>query len=121
MDITPLIPKDKLVIKSYSSCFFNISGVRRATDIIITGNIVTEWVDASLESILKRTVELDIRPEIVLVGYGRDNIKPNKQVANDFARYNIAIEFMDTGSACRTYNILLAEGREVCAFLKRFP
>ncbi len=55
--------------------------------------------------------------EIFILGTGTIRIFPAKDVAMLFSTNRIAFEVMDTGAACRTYNILLSEGRDVSAGL----
>jgi uncharacterized protein len=48
---------------------------------------------------------------LVIFGTGRRQAMPGKALRGAFAAAGIALEAMDTGAACRTYNVLLAEGR----------
>ncbi|MBO0743231.1 MAG: Mth938-like domain-containing protein, partial [Hyphomicrobiaceae bacterium] len=52
-----------------------------------------------------------------LLGTGHHQRMPELDVRRAFAAANIGLEAMDTGAACRTYNVLLAEGRPVGAAL----
>ena len=56
-------------------------------------------------------------PEIVLLGTGAAQRFPHPRLSASLAARRIAVEAMDTGAACRTYNILMAEGRKVLAAL----
>jgi uncharacterized protein len=51
----------------------------------------------------------------LLLGTGRNQIFPGSPIRQAFLDYNLGLEVMDTGAACRTYNVLLAEGRDVAA------
>ena len=53
----------------------------------------------------------------MLFGTGARQVLPGAEVRRAFADVHIALEAMDTGAACRTYNVLLAEGRPVGAAL----
>ena len=55
--------------------------------------------------------------EFVLLGAGAVNALPPRPVREALQRAGIGLEFMDTPSACRTYNILTAEGRKLAAAL----
>jgi uncharacterized protein len=57
------------------------------------------------------------RPDVVLLGTGRVIRFPAPQVTRLLAASQIGLEVMDTPAACRTYNILAAEGRRVVAAL----
>jgi uncharacterized protein len=54
---------------------------------------------------------------VLLLGTGRRQQLPDAEVRRVFEAAGIALEAMDTGAACRTYNVLLAEGRPVGAAL----
>lgn len=55
------------------------------------------------------------RPDVVLLGTGQQLRFPSNDIRRYFLQQQIGLEVMDTGAACRTYNILLAEGRNVAA------
>ena len=58
-----------------------------------------------------------LEPELILVGTGARQIFPAPAFAAQFLRAGIGVEIMDTGAACRTYNVLVAEQRRVVALL----
>jgi uncharacterized protein len=60
---------------------------------------------------------LDYDPEIVLLGTGATQHFPHPRETAPLAEAHVGIEVMDTRAACRTYNILAAEGRRVVAAL----
>ena len=57
------------------------------------------------------------QPDIVLLGTGSRLIFPDRDIHQRFGTRGIGVEVMDTAAACRTYNVLLAEGRNVMALL----
>ena len=57
------------------------------------------------------------QPEIVLLGTGRAQRFPHPRLSAALAAAHVGFEVMDTRAACRTYNILLGEGRRVVAAL----
>ncbi len=64
---------------------------------------------------LKRVLALD--PELVLLGTGPQQIFPAASFRGQFLTAGIGFEVMDTGAACRTFNVLVAEQRRVAALL----
>jgi uncharacterized protein len=54
---------------------------------------------------------------LLLLGTGRRQELPGRELRRAFAEAGVALEAMDTGAACRTYNVLLAEGRPAGAAL----
>ncbi len=57
------------------------------------------------------------RPELVLLGTGARQEFPHPSFGANFLRAGIGFEVMDTGAACRTFNVLVAEARRVVALL----
>jgi uncharacterized protein len=53
----------------------------------------------------------------LLLGTGAKQVFPTPDLRRAFAEAGVGLEAMNTGAACRTYNILLAEGRPVGAAL----
>jgi uncharacterized protein len=56
-------------------------------------------------------------PELVLLGTGPRQIFPAASFRAQFLSAGIGVEVMDTGAACRTFNVLVAEQRRVVALL----
>lgn len=60
---------------------------------------------------------IDLNPKIVLLGTGDHLALPNTDLMTELATQGIGLEIMDTPAACRTYNLLVHEGRDVVAAL----
>jgi uncharacterized protein len=60
---------------------------------------------------------LALRPELVLLGTGSRQHFAHPRLYACLSAARIGLEIMDTGAACRTYNILMSEGRRVLAAL----
>ena len=56
---------------------------------------------------------LSLEPEIVILGTGERQVFPEPSLFAAVAGRGVGLEVMDNGAACRTYNVLLAEGRRV--------
>lgn len=80
---------------------------------------VTDWSVAHISELALHHFEPAWRnkPEIVLLGSGRQLVFPDNEIRYRFAIEGIGFETMDTAAACRTYNVLLSEGRDVMALL----
>ena len=59
--------------------------------------------------------------EILLLGTGEEQIFPDLELRKALEAHSFSVEAMDTGAACRTYNILLNEKRRVAAALMAVP
>lgn len=121
MDITPLIPKTSQVIQSYGAEGFKVSGVSYSGGIVIYGEKTFDWTSGTLENLTISDFDflngLDDRPDVFLLGTGKQMRFIPRELKHQLSQKNIHIEPMDTGAACRTYNTLLADGRKVCACL----
>jgi uncharacterized protein len=60
---------------------------------------------------------LALHPELILLGTGQRQIFPAASFRAQFLSAGIGFEVMDTGAACRTFNVLVAEQRRVVALL----
>ena len=60
---------------------------------------------------------LDLKPELIVFGSGAIFRFPHRHIMAAFAEAKIGFEVMDTPAACRTYNVLMSEGRDIAAAL----
>jgi len=60
---------------------------------------------------------LTLDPQIIIVGTGKYQVFPDPGIYLAILQRGLGIDIMDTGAACRTYNILVSEGRKVAAGL----
>ncbi len=96
-----------------------IDGTRHAGSLILLPDeIVIGWA-ASFEAIALSDFETIVlrAPEIVLLGTGPRQRFPAPALYSGLIKAGIGVEVMSTAAACRTYNILAAEGRRVAAAL----
>jgi len=98
--------------------------------IVMPERLLRDWVPQNFEQLeLEHTrIVTDLDPEIILLGTGKSLHFPHAELISALARAHdvdflsgqtrqIGVEVMDTAAACRTYNILSAEGRSVAAAL----
>ena len=85
--------------------------------VISPTQLIPEWPVQEIESLAESNLRvlLDLAPELALVGTGHKLCFPPPDVLVDFMDAGIGVEFMDSRAACRTFNILAAEGRNVAA------
>ncbi|HUB96472.1 MAG TPA: Mth938-like domain-containing protein [Stellaceae bacterium] len=120
MDLTPIIPADRQVIDSYGRESFRVSGVAHEGAILVFPDATEAWSahgpdDVTAESLAPVIAHGEI--EILLVGLGRRMAPVAADLRARLRAAGIVMDVMDTGAACRTYNVLLAEGRRVAAAL----
>lgn len=121
-DITPIIAKGSQVIEKYGNGSFTISQERHEGSVIVFPKQVQKLPDDTagdkitlelLSSVLMRADEV----EVLLVGTGEKIHHISTEIRSKLSEHGISADVMDTGAACRTYNVLLAEGRLVAAIL----
>lgn len=120
----------KIILENGDTAAYRIRGyepgqVTINDRVIITSAIVTpdklyaDWPPARFEQLKLEHMEavIELSPEIVLLGTGQRQHFPARNIMLSLLERGIGLEVMDTGSACRTYNILMSEGRRVAAAL----
>jgi len=87
--------------------------------IISPRDLIRDWPPLTVESLLAEHLEplIELQPEIVLLGTGHKLQFPETKILAQLHNQQLGVEIMDTAAACRTYNILMMEGRYVVAGL----
>lgn len=107
-------------INSYERGSIVIGEEQFVSSLIITPSIViNNWPPQTFTDIATHHIEqiIELKPELILLGTGSKQHFPDADLLLGTAILNIGFEVMDTGAACRSYNILLQEGRNVAAAL----
>jgi uncharacterized protein len=125
VDITPLVPAGRQMIDSYGGGRFTVSGAVHEGSIIVFTDRTLAWRIADIADVTVESLEpiLNMREsiEVVLLGCGANLTQVPPGLRQQFRRSGLNIELMDTGAACRTYNVLAAEDRRVAAALIAVP
>ena len=121
MDITPLVPLGSQVIHGYGPGMFRIANAVHAGSVLVLPDRTVSWDALSIEAISAGDFQPIIAAEppcdILLLGCGERMQLPPEALRAELRGHGISIDPMDTGAACRTFNVLLAEGRRVAAAL----
>jgi uncharacterized protein len=107
-------------ITSYGADYVAINLERHDKSIIVMPETpVIEWPVSSFEALAPEHFDalIEVAPEVVIFGSGSRLRFPHPRLTAQLSRRRIGVETMDFGAACRTYNILMAEGRRVAAAL----
>ena len=119
MDLTPLVPAGRQMIERYGGGRFVVSGVTHEGSIIVFLDRTLAWPVAEVGEItmdsLLPVVGARERLEVVLIGCGARLTQVPAELRRALRQSGLAVEMMDTGAACRTYNVLAAEDRRVAA------
>jgi len=122
MDVTPLIPEGRQIIQGYGLKGFKVSGVSFETAIVVSPTETRNWnapeaftdlKESDFSMLEAKAADIDV----LLLGTGArgEFFPPALRAA--LKQKGLVVETMDTGAACRTYNVLMAEGRRVIAAL----
>lgn len=105
---------------AYGQGYVAVNGVRYETSLIVMPDRIAEaWNVRSIELLVQDNIEplAALKPELVLLGTGDVLRFPDPRLLVSLTQAGIGAEVMDTRAACRTYNILAEEGRNVAAAL----
>lgn len=121
MDITPHIRESRVIIDGYGDGGFRVNGERRDGALIvledhavsIPATDLNSLTSAMLQPLYDAADELDV----VIFGMGErmDFIPP--EIQKTLTTLNVGSDPMDTGAACRCFNVLVTEDRRAAAVL----
>ena len=121
MDITPPVAANRQLIQGYGDGGFRVSGVRYSGSIIVFPWETVPWPVVAGDNFTVehfgaiRDAENEV--SVLLLGCGAKASLIGTELRVQVRDWGVVIEAMDTGAACRTYNVLLSEDRFVAAAL----
>ena len=105
-------------IQSYSEgvVVVNNRHLRRSL-IVMPDQLIDDWRPQAFAELSDSDFAgiLQLKPDIVLLGTGSRQRFPQSSLYRELVSAGIGLEIMGTPAACRTYNILMSEGRRVAA------
>lgn len=108
------------LITGYDKGWVEINRQRYTSNLILLPNqLIQDWGAVNIESIECTHFEqiAAYKPDIVLLGTGASHRFTHPRLSVALSETGVSLECMSTHAACRTYNILMAEGRNVAAAL----
>jgi uncharacterized protein len=119
MKIERDVPDGRNTFTGYGEGYVEVNKVRHTTSVVVSEGGVVAWAATSVEGLSPALMAsaAEGSPEIVILGTGPTFVFPDPAVLSPLRDARIGVEVMDTRAACRTYNILLGEGRRVTAAL----
>lgn len=109
------------LIRSYQHGEIIIGTQGYTHNIIVTSQGVVKWPISSIETLqsedFSSVFDMPFRTELVILGTGLKLVFPTAEQTHSLIDAQIGFEAMDTAAACRTYNILADDGRNVVACL----
>ena len=120
VDLLSSSKKKSWTIKNFSKDGFLIDNKLYNHSILISLENIHTWnVDSHITDKNFNFIKtLKSFPELLLIGAGDTISSPYLDIRSKMSKLSIAVEIMTTQSACRTWNILISEGRQAFACLK---
>jgi uncharacterized protein len=113
------------MIDAYGPGRFRIGGVIYERPVLVLPDEVRDWAVAAIADLSRASLTpvLAAAPaiEILLIGCGARAAFVPPALRQELRDLRLKLDAMDTGAACRTYNVLLAEDRRVAAALIPLP
>lgn len=107
-------------IRAYAPGQVTINQTIYTRSLIVTPQrVIADWPPLTFAELDQAHFEVlaGLRPEVVILGTGARLRFPKPASLRALVEVNVGVEVMDTGAACRTYNILMGDGRRVAAAL----
>ncbi len=125
MDITPLVRAGQQIIISYAGGVFKVNKTSYPHAIIVMPEKTISWDIGVAKDVAELTISnfsimIDKSSDIdvLLLGCGKEMAFLPPKLRTELKQAGLSVDIMDSGAACRTYNVLMAEGRRVaCALL----
>lgn len=120
MKIEREVAPGRNMFTGYGEGYVEVNRTRYSGSLVVAAEaLVTDWPLESIDALSADHLAaiLEMKPEIVLLGTGAKFAFPEPARLAPLREARVGVEVMDTAAACRTYNILLAEGRNVVAAL----
>lgn len=111
-------PTGQYLFTGYGSGYLNVNNVRYERSLVITPErVIEDWPVADFDGLNSSHFEFlrALNPAIVLLGSGATLRFPRPELSRCLTDVGVGLDVMDTAAACRTYNILATEGRNVVA------
>jgi uncharacterized protein len=117
MELIAVSPAGRQIIERYAASGFRVSGIVYQGPVLVFPDRTLAWPAAALTPESLAPVVAHGGVELLLLGLGRRMVPVAASLRAWFKERGIALEAMDTGAACRTYNVLLAEDRRIATAL----
>lgn len=110
---------EQVAIDAYGNGGFRFADMSHRGSLLLLPTGVFAWDVTSGEALaaadFSSVFDLADRIEFLMLGTGDMQIFPSSEVRDTFASHGVGLEVVDTGAACRAYNVLLAEKRAFAA------
>ncbi len=108
------------IVTGYAPGTVGINQVAYTRSLIVRPHrLETDWPVSAVDELVLDHLQsvLESPPEVLLIGTGAAQRFPERSLWRQLQERGLGVEVMDTAAACRTYNLIMAEGRDVAAAL----
>jgi len=108
------------IVTAYGADYVDVNGERhRSSLVLLPTQLETDWPPGTDNQLTTEAIQVlaSFEAEIVLIGTGNVQLFPDATTLRPLIDAGVGFEIMSTPAACRTYNILVAEERQVAAAL----
>jgi len=108
------------LVTDYGENYICVNSERYSESLVVSKDqLATSW---QKENVAEMTIAdfasiVSNKPEIIILGTGKSHCFPSQQLMAELFAQGCALEVMNTSAACRTYNVLVSEYRDVTAIL----
>ena len=103
-------------ITGYGDGYIEINKIPYSHAVLLSSDgEILEWAIKSFDDLSPAdfTQMASLKPELIIIGTGKRQRFPKPELLKTLIEAKIGFEVMDSQAACRTYNILVGEGRQV--------
>jgi uncharacterized protein len=107
-------------IRAFKPGFIQINQQLFTHSLIVTPTkLIENWAPQHITDLTHAHFKMiiDLHPDILILGTGEELQFPSIELYGELINEGIGVEIMDTSAACRTYNVLTSENRNVAAAL----
>lgn len=119
IDVTPAVPRGRQIVQSYRGGRFRIAGRVYRGSVLVYPETTKPWPVASIGALTRESLaDVVANPvDVLLIGAGAEAAFLDPGLRAALRAAGIVADAMATGAACRTFNVLAAEDRNVAAAL----
>jgi len=107
-------------IRAYRPGMIQINEEKLTRSLIVSANtLIKDWTPQTIQALSAKDLQIiiELKPTILLLGTGTTHVLVPINIYGELINHGIGVEVMDTSAACRTFNALTAENRNVAAAL----
>ena len=121
LDISPVEFEGRNIIQSYGNGKFQINDKQYDHSVLVLPDQIIPWSPIDINNLIvddfKKVLTVGPIVELLLLGCGKTTWFLPLPLRDELKELGLVLEPMDTGAACRTFNVLLGENRRIAAAL----